>query len=196
MIDEDKKFSALIEQCKSIDSKITSYHVMSSRVLGGGIAIVSAVLAVAIKEKNYIVLLILPLALYSILFYWVNVISWILAQGGYKKFLEEKINRMCCEPIFLWEAGVVQKRHHNVSNLCLNILYFIVLICSIGLSIFSASKYPNILIISIAINIILFIILIISFLNLNNEFSQTYIDSKQVEKKIKEKIKDELSANI
>ena len=195
MIDDEKKLDALIEQCKSIDSKITSYHVMSARVLGIGIAIVSGVLAVSIKEKSYIVLLLLPLALYSILFYWTNVMAWIVANGGYKKHLEEKINKVCREPLFLWEAGIVQKRHTNISNICLNSLYVVVLILCVGSSIFAASKYPNLVIISIGVNLFLLIALIISFVHLKNEFNQAYLDSKNVEKKMIQQFEEDFIAN-
>jgi len=184
MIDEKDKLYALIEQCKSIDAKITSYHVISARILGIGMAIVSAILAVSVKEKNYTILLLLPIALYAIFFYWLNINSWILAQGGYKKYLEEKINTMCHEPLFLWETGVVPKRHINLSNTCLNVLYVIILLLFSAISIWAAFKLKKFFILSIVINLALLLILIISFLNLNNAFMNSYNDSKKIEKRI------------
>lgn len=180
MTNVDLKFEALCKQCDIFDSKITSYSLLSLRVLGLGTTIIIGLLVLAIKEHVEIALLLLPFAMYAILFYWINITTWILAFGGYKRHLEERINRLVNEPLFLWESRLVHSRHVNVANSIMNMLSAIVLIGSITVSLYSAHKMNNILLIVslICLNLIFLAALGYAIGYMRAEFDRTYLEAQ------------------
>ncbi len=67
MEDSDKvKIDLLVKQSENLGSAITSYILLSARVIGIGSGIVFAVLALALKEKTYSVILALPIAMFGV----------------------------------------------------------------------------------------------------------------------------------
>jgi hypothetical protein len=178
-ITDADKLDALISQCSSIDAKITSYHLLGAKVLALGTSIIPTILAISFKNNYDTVLLILPIAIFSVIFYWVNINTWIVSHGGYKRYIEEQINALTGEPIYFWEAGVVPSRHTNLSNVILNSIFSLVLILCISASLW-ASRKNGILFAAVAVlNLVLVISLVFSFAYLKTEFQRTYKDTKQ-----------------
>ena len=120
MENSDKiKIDLLVKQSENLGSSITSFMILSARVIGIGSGIVFAVLALALKVKIYDVILALPIAMFALFFYFINLHTSILEMGGYKKRIEEEINRMVGHPMYLWETGLVSRRHTNLANVFL-----------------------------------------------------------------------------
>ena len=180
--DSDRIIDLLVKQCDSIDSKITSYHLMGARVIGLGTAIVIGVLALAIKEKFILALLLLPFGMFFVLFYWININTWIVGHGGYKRHLENQINNIVGDPIYLWESHIVHHRHTNLSNIMLDIICGVALLVCIVASIHAAVVFQSIIlvVIDILVNTGLAIGLVVCIARQKSEFDLVYKEATKV----------------
>lgn len=180
MVSPEKKIEILSKQCETIDSKITSFELLGLRVVTLGTTVVIGLLALSIKEKSDIALVILPFAMYALLFYWINVTTWILSFGGYKKHLEERINSLAGEPLLLWECRIIHSQHVNVPNTILRVLCSVVLFSCIVASIYGACRIGEFLfiVVLICVNILSLTALGIALRYMKNEFRRTYREAQ------------------
>lgn len=178
---KEKKIELLVKQCELSDHKILSYQNVGSKVLGYGSTLILTILAIALKEKITAILLILPAAMFILIFYWMNVDAWVLSEGGYKKAMEEKINKMLDENIYLWESKIVTSKHINLNNIILDIIYFLVLLACIIASVNASFelKVHWITGIIICANAILCFLALLCLIRNKTEFKNTYEEAKK-----------------
>lgn len=192
MEDSDKvKIDLWVKECETLGATITNLMLLSARVIGIGSGIVFAVLALVFKEKAYDVVLLLPVAMFALFFYFINLHTSILEMGGYKKRIEEEINRIMGQPLYIWESGLVGRRHTNLANVFLFIIFTLILLVCITASLYVSSKqhpswvlYCNIIVLSI-----FSLGILISVKRMRGAHRRTYADASELlisDKKIDE----------
>ena len=58
----------------------------------------------------------------------------VMALGGYGKFLEERLNDLNGEPVWLWELGLVKPVHRSPGGLTLGAIYLATVILALTLT--------------------------------------------------------------
>ena len=183
MDETDKiKLDLLVKQSDGFGSAITSLMLLSERVIGVGSSIVLAALAVAVKEKAYEVVLILPVPMFALYFYFVNLHTAVLEMGGYKKRLEEQINELVGRPLYLWETALVSQRHANLANIFLAIIFGLILLLFIAASLYVAYSYPLrwVFYTQVSTNTIFLIGLVVSIKRMTTAFARTYVKARDL----------------
>ena len=175
-----EKIEVLAKQCETIDMKITSYNLAGLHALGIVMTAIGGLFAWGIENENNYILIVLPVPYYVVLFYWVNLNTWVLAYGGYKRFLEEAVNYFADELLFMWESNIVRKRHINFSSIVLHLLVLFVLLFLVTVSIYYVGMSCGVWL-SIAVNLIhigFLSCIIVSYYFLYREFQRTYEEAK------------------
>ena len=57
-----------------------------------------------------------------------------MALGGYGKFLEERLNELTGEPVWLWELGLVKPVHRSPGGITLGVIYLLTVILALTLT--------------------------------------------------------------
>lgn len=187
MEETDKfKLDLLVKQSDGFGSAITSLMILSARVIGIGSSIVLAALAVAVREKAYEVVLILPVPMFGLYFYFVNLHTAVLEMGGYKKRLEEQINELVGQPLYLWETALVSQRHTNLANGFLATIFGLILLLFIVVSLYVAYSYPHrwVFYADVSTNGIFLIGLLMSIRRMKTAFARTYARACELTKSI------------
>lgn len=181
---EEIKINLLIKECDSVGQGIRTLFLSSEKLIALEFTIIAAGLTIGIKEKINEILLFLPIAAFGVLLYGIHIYTELLSLGGYKRYLEEKINITLGENVLLWESLITKTRHFDFVTNILWIIYtfFLVLIILIGLS--TALQYYTKGTFWAMVIVVLFftVSLIISLYRMTKIFDKTYqIAKKQSE---------------
>jgi len=85
----------------------------------------------------------------------------------------------------MWESGLIESRHTNLSNITLDVIYTIVLLLSIIGSLYASLGNYRIMMVVIFVNVALIAIIVATFAHLKTEFRRTYEDAKSFQGDIK-----------
>ncbi len=141
MEEQIDELSILYKECESTGNKIMSLIVSSDRYLSMGFAVIVAAMAYGMKEDQKDILLILPYAILTVMFYSVHIITETMALGGYRCFLEEQINLKLGKNIVIWESGIARRRHTTDAPIFINVIYTVFLFLTIINSLVIAWKF-------------------------------------------------------
>jgi hypothetical protein len=135
------KVEVLIKECEIVGKRLSDLVLMSEKIVALGFTIIAVGMSLGIKEKIYEILLVMPVAAFGVLSYGILVGSEIMSLGGYKRYLEEKINITFRENILLWESFIAKQRHRSFEVNFLNIIYALFLLFVIGISLSTTLQY-------------------------------------------------------
>ena len=88
--------------------------------VGFGLAFVSAAMSLGLYQGIKEAFFFVPLASLSILLYMVLVYTIVLALGGYRRFLEERINEVLGRALLAWERSVAPDVSHGSATTTLS----------------------------------------------------------------------------
>jgi len=178
---EELKIELLIKECDSVGQEIKTLFLASEKVIGLGLAIIAAGLTFGLKEKINEILLFLPIAVLGVMLYGVHIFTELMSLGGYKCYLEERINTILGENILLWESFIAKERHRAFITYFLHFVYLLFLASTIYISLNTACRhYESRVFWGIVIVILtLSIGLIVSFVKMYRAFNKTYQMAKR-----------------
>jgi len=155
---------------------------LSARVVAIGSGLVLTGLALAIREKIYEVIMFLPVLMFSLCFYYLNLHTAVREMGGYKRYIEERINEIVGEQIYLWESELVHRRHSNVANQFMAGIFFFILIASVAAALFVSYTYKHkwVLYAEIIAIVLLGFGCVLATVRMTTSFEKTYCDAKQI----------------
>lgn len=173
---DERELTLLYKECETTGNKIMSLIVSGDRYLSMGFAVIVAGMAYGIKEDQKDILLILPYAILTVMFYSLQIVKESMALGGYKCFLEEQINFKLGKNMVLWECAIARRRHTTDAPIFINVIYIVFLIVTIINSLAIAWKcYTNATFWLLVVGYSILIPgLIIEVRRLNKAFDNTY----------------------
>jgi hypothetical protein len=177
---EKARLDLLMKEADTTGQGIRTILLTSERIIALGLTISGAGLAYGIKEKIYDVLLFLPVAVIGVFIYGTALFTELMSLGGYKKHLEEKINRLLGQNILLWESSIAHKRHSAFVKVALYIIYSLFLALTIYVSLSTALKYYVMATVwgLIILDLIMLIFLGITLIKMVKTFDETYLHAK------------------
>jgi hypothetical protein len=178
---EALRLDLLYKECESVGSKITTLFVAGEKYLSMAFAIIVAGMAYGIKEHQHDILLLVPFAIMTVMFYAIHMFTEVNALGGYKYYLEEQINIILNKNVLLWECKIAKSRH-AAAPIFLYLIYIVFLIIAVVNSLSLAwTFYTTCTFWSVLISHILLLSgLIIEIYRMNSTFTNTYQLSKKV----------------
>jgi hypothetical protein len=97
----------LVSECRDLGTRIAELNTIGERLLGTTTALLALAASVAISGGRAYLLMSLPFVLSVIITYMQYLHSDLMAMGGYKRALEEELERRTGFPIIQWESRVV-----------------------------------------------------------------------------------------
>lgn len=158
--------------------------------LGLGITILTGFAIFLPDDKSKEFTLLFPVLIFALFFYGVYTYNNILIMGGYKKYLEEKINKLANSNILIWESELLVKlRNKGLWNWPTWIAYglFIVGICIYSLQNTFLYYGCTAMWLLFSVIVLLIIILIYSLLVARKQFDRSYNLAKEIENKENDK---------
>jgi hypothetical protein len=109
----------------------------TDRLLAIGLGAVGAGVSYGLVASKSEIFLVLPVLLASLFIYATlnhHNIAWL---GGYRRFLEDRMNHLCGEKVLIWEHVVAERGNWNVINIALlsSIVLIGVVVCWLSLKI-------------------------------------------------------------
>ncbi len=176
-MDNDRiKLELLTKEHEHAWEDIRLFMGTNEKVMGLGFTLLGTGLALGFKEQIKEIMIFLPIAVLAILFYSMYNLNVIMTLGGYKKYIEEKINNEINENILIWEDIVKDLHHNNIIAIFLYLIYTIFFLATIYLSLINSWKYYGItfFIIYSFILLLLIIGLVISLIKMSRSFKYSY----------------------
>lgn len=139
---EKLQIELLQKEYDNVWQGIRNLSLAGSKVIALGLTIIAAGLTLGVKEKILDILLLLPIAIYGVLFYGIHISTELISLGGYKRYLEEKLNGITGNNILLWELSIARRRHSAFGKNFLYIIYVLFLVLTIlGYPLHSSTYY-------------------------------------------------------
>ncbi|MGD0627271.1 MAG: hypothetical protein ABSB32_21530, partial [Thermodesulfobacteriota bacterium] len=128
----EAKLEVLLKDYETNWQQIQMRIGINEKIVGFGLTVLGAGLIYGIKEKVVEILLPLPVGVFGLIFYSVFITTDIMSLGGYRRYLEERINTILGENVLMGEKRAEKFIHRNFSLIWLYIIYFL----SLGITIF------------------------------------------------------------
>jgi len=177
-MDEKEKLEIeiLVKECDSVGQEIRTLFRTSEKIIALGIGIIAAGLTLGLTEGINEILLFLPVAVLGVFFYAVLINTELMSLGGYKRYLEERINIIFRENILLWESFIAKGKRRLLIWRLLHFIYLLFFGLTIFISLHTAwQHYGRKVFWGIVILLsVLFIGLILSFIEKEKTFDKTY----------------------
>lgn len=133
----DKKLAqkVLLLEHERICKEIRAIEKNNDKTISFGLSIITAAFAVGFAQKVSLIFFIVPFGIVGVFFYGVLMYTFVFSMGGYKAYLEDRINEVLPEPILMWERLVrIRQRDDMLRPSLIAIYVFIGLILG-GLSV-------------------------------------------------------------
>jgi hypothetical protein len=120
----------LVSECRDLGTRIAELNTSGERLAGPTIALLALAASVAISGGRAYLLMGLPFVLSVIITYLQYLYSDLMAMGGYKRALEEEIERRTGFPVIQWESHVVPSRFSRPQVIGTNLMISLALAAS------------------------------------------------------------------
>jgi hypothetical protein len=120
----------LVTECRDLGTRIAELNTSGERLLGPTTALLALAASVAISGGRAYLLMGLPFVLSVIITYLQYLYSDLMAMGGYKRALEEEIERRIGFPVIQWESRVVPSRFSRAQVIGTNLMISLALAAS------------------------------------------------------------------
>jgi hypothetical protein len=105
---------ALLTAYECAHSEIIAMQKKADAVVTIGLALSTAALTFGVNQEIKDIFLFVPFAAFSLLLYMIFMYTIVLSLGGYKKYLEERINIEIGSSILSWEREVGSRIHNSI----------------------------------------------------------------------------------
>ena len=180
-----EQFDILKSEYDEISKRIYEIMLHQERLLNYSLLLFGAIITYGVTSKITVLNIFYPLGVFIVYFYTMYYITQIHALGGYRKFIEEKLNILSDKleyesqkNIFIWEKYSRNRLQLDINNGSQVIIYLLIL-CILIYSAFSAALNNRLYMMICYLYILLFIILFISFFRAANAYNKTYNFYKQ-----------------
>jgi len=86
----------------------------NEKAIAFGLSLITATFAVGIAQHVHIFFFVIPIALVGVFFYAALMYSYVFSMGGYKAYLEDRINEKVGKNLLLWERLVKMRQKRNI----------------------------------------------------------------------------------
>lgn len=107
-------------------SDIRSIESNNERIIAIGMGLITAGTAYSSAVESTQFFIVAPMASTIILVYAALAYFWVYSMGGYKRHIEELINKYCGSNILIWEILAPERTRSNLSGFALQALYGVV----------------------------------------------------------------------
>ncbi|MFH1033273.1 MAG: hypothetical protein V1806_02090 [Pseudomonadota bacterium] len=127
MDEKEVMIQLLMKEYELLTQEIKERVGRSDKIMGFGITIIGAGISYGINEELNEILILMPLAFMGIILYAIYNTTIVMALGGCKQLIAERVNDNFPQNILIWESISRRLVHHSIAIKCLDILYAIFL---------------------------------------------------------------------
>lgn len=178
----DPVLTALLSQYEGARSEIIALMGQNERIMQIGVVIAGGAFSFGILEGIEYLLMFIPFGVITLCLVALSRYELVHALGGYKRYLEEQINRRLGEKIAAWEQICHDNVHHSFSDFLIKIIIGLFLVGSSGVSILVAHNVLMSISIVVFVSYVLVLSgfslgLIVSFVKFRKMFDRMYSTS-------------------
>lgn len=126
MADAAEKLSVLKSEYERMCTEIRSVEANNEKTVAFGLSIITAAFAVGAAQHVCEIFFIIPIAITGVFFYAVLMYTFVFSMGGYKAFLEERLNELMGSQFLLWEQLVQVRQRDNMVRPALVSIYLLI----------------------------------------------------------------------
>jgi hypothetical protein len=140
-VDEKKLIiDTLISEAQALSARMSQLQGSVERFIATAGTITGAGLTLGLFQRQRAILLIMPIVLFILYTYIIQIFTDIASAGGQRRFVEETINESVGCDVFLWcKVGV--KHQARLSPVLSTVLAFVVLAVATGVGIWASFHY-------------------------------------------------------
>lgn len=140
---QEPLFGALQKEASEVRESISHLHDGGQKAVSLGVGIFSIALPIALKFDAIEAVFALSVLLSGLAFYALNAYVEVLALGGYRRHLEEKLNEQLGVSVLTWDSHVAPTIHHKswAARAIWVVLSFALIVSWVGAEILSFQKY-------------------------------------------------------
>jgi hypothetical protein len=178
------RIKVITEEIDKITTLINSVRQLNVQILGFGLAGAITILTYGLQENSYEIFIVIPYVLLGILFYNSLFLSGVFSLAGYKRYLENELNKELDEQIIKWELIAKKYIRTPLISIGINAMYVVFFFSTIFLLSSNWDTYTtlfkNALILSYALWAVLSILLIITLIRINRLDDKVFVEFEQI----------------
>jgi len=173
---DSPKLQVLLKEYEAVTKEIHGRIEDIMKIITIGVTVLGVGLSVGLSQNQHEILLILPLAYFGVLLFYVYTVRNLFLLGGYKQLLSDKINLTVEEKILVWESISKEEVHFNVNRIFLELVYLMTGVLTVWASIDTAMRYFDCrwVVIVVGGNVILLIGLLLSIYQAARAYKRSY----------------------
>lgn len=126
MVDTADKLGVLKSEYERMCTEIRSVEANNEKAVAFGLSIITAAFAVGAAQHVFEIFFIIPIAITGVFFYAVLMYTFVFSMGGYKAFLEDRLNELMGSQFLLWERLVHVRQRDNMIRPALVSIYLLI----------------------------------------------------------------------
>lgn len=175
-MNEKEKIDILLKVYEITGHEIQTRAGTNQRILGLGLTVLGAGFIYGVKEGVKEILLLVPVGLFGVMFHSIFLTTGIMTLGGYRRYLEEKINTILGEHNLIWEKMARKLLHRHFSLAISYLIWTLALVLAIYVSLQNAWQFFGIqaCLALLIVHASLLVALIFSIVKLSRAFDKAY----------------------
>ncbi len=113
------EYERMCEEIRTVESN-------NEKVIAFGLSIITAAFTIGVAQHVVQIFLIIPLALVGVFLYATLLYTYVFSMGGYKAYLEDRLNERLGERVLLWERLVQIRQAKNPIRPALVAIYLLI----------------------------------------------------------------------
>lgn len=174
--------TVLLKEYERLCTDIRSIESANEKILGLGFTLIGLGATAGIFQKVAPIFFVLPIAVVGIIAYAAVSYLCIYSMGGYKLYIEDRINEIVGGPLLVWEKLVRFREKTSINGHVLRVIYFIISVSIFAISITQlSSEYGLYVAWAMAVMLLLLIYAVfVGIRQMNTVFERTYAEAKRL----------------
>lgn len=126
MADLTLEEEVLIREYERMCTEIRTVEANNEKVITFGLSIITAAFAIGAAQHVSTVFLLIPIALVGVFLYAALLYTYVFSMGGYKRYLEDRLNEHIGKKVLLWERMVAIRQKRNIIRPALVAIYLLI----------------------------------------------------------------------
>lgn len=107
-------------------TEIRAVESNNEKAIAFGLSIITAAFSIGVAQHVTAIFLIIPEALVGVFLYATTLYTYVFSMGGYKAYLEDRLNGLAGQKILFWERMVIVRQSFNPTRPALVAIYLFI----------------------------------------------------------------------
>jgi hypothetical protein len=181
--DNEREMGVLIEEHRAICDQIKEVVSYSDKMLALFLTVTGVLVGYGMKENMPVIIVMASFLVMLLMLFALTMNSAMLTLGGYRMYIEDKMNTCLGKDVVFWEKIAAKRIHYSYSLIGFQVMMFMVLVWVLYYGMVSAQDYFKGYGVLLYINILYvlgFVMMVLGFVDLRFSHKKSHIMASEL----------------